>query len=61
MKILILSIPEDLSTTNVLRWIYHLDSSVQVIRLHPDDLLFGKIILPVNTPCFILPNIFSAL
>ena len=37
-KILILSIEDDISTTNVMRWINYLDSSIEVIRMHSSNL-----------------------
>lgn len=37
-NILILSNDDDISTTNVIRWIYILDDSINVIRLSPSEL-----------------------
>jgi ATP-GRASP peptide maturase of grasp-with-spasm system len=42
--ILILSTKHDVSTTKVMRWIFHLNPDLKVIRLHPEDILCGKII-----------------
>jgi ATP-GRASP peptide maturase of grasp-with-spasm system len=38
-KILILSIEDDVSTTNVIRWITHIDNTIDVVRMHPSDFL----------------------
>lgn len=38
-KILILSTERDMSTTKVIRWITYLNPDVDVIRLHPEDMV----------------------
>ena len=43
-KILILSTINDRSTTNVMRWIFYLAPELEVIRLHPEDLIDGSIL-----------------
>jgi hypothetical protein len=40
-QILIFSIEEDYSTSNVIRWIHFLAPSVEVIRIHPEDIVNG--------------------
>ena len=42
-KIIILSIEDDISTTNVMRWINYLDSSIDVMRIHPSDFYESEI------------------
>jgi len=42
-KIVIFSVEDDVSTTKVMRWMNYLDSSINIVRLHPSDFYESEI------------------
>lgn len=46
--ILILSVENDISTSNVIRWLDYLNPNIHVIRFHPTDLIEGNIYLDLK-------------
>jgi hypothetical protein len=48
-KILIISTADDMSTTQVMRWIRYLNADVEMIRLHAESLINGSLFMDFST------------